>query len=62
MSTYILKDIDIDPMLKAQQFLLSAIKEARSNLEKAGAIQGFEFCYELAWKLMKRVLSYRGIG
>ena len=26
-----------------------------------GTIQRFEFCFELAWKLMKAVLQYKGI-
>ena len=61
MSVLILGDLNIDPILKAQAFLKMAIEEARSDLEKAGAIQAFEICYELSWKTMKRILSYRGI-
>lgn len=59
--TKILGEIDIDPVLKAQAFLGAALQVAKSQLEKAGAIQAFEVCYELAWKTMKRVLAYRGI-
>lgn len=36
-------------------------EKARSELEKAGAIQAFEICYELSWKTMKRILAYRGL-
>jgi hypothetical protein len=57
MTEIILGEIVIDPILKAQAFLVSAINEARSNLEKAGAIQAFEICYELSWKTMKRNLT-----
>jgi nucleotidyltransferase substrate binding protein (TIGR01987 family) len=28
--------------------------------EKAGAIQAFECCFELSWKIMKRLLQVRG--
>ncbi|WP_410250239.1 HI0074 family nucleotidyltransferase substrate-binding subunit [Candidatus Trichorickettsia mobilis] len=28
-----------------------------TDRDKAGAIQAFEFCYELAWKIMKRILE-----
>ena len=28
--------------------------------EKAGAIQAFEYCFELSWKIMKRLLQVRG--
>jgi len=61
VSEIILGDIHIGPILRAQHFLISAIQNAPSELEKAGAIQAFEFCYELAWKLMRRILAYRGI-
>lgn len=60
MTKIILNTINIEPLLKAQAFLIMGIKDAKSELEKAGAIQAFEFCYELAWKLMKRILSHQG--
>lgn len=31
-----------------------------TDRDKAGAVQAFEFSYELAWKTMKRVLTVRG--
>jgi nucleotidyltransferase substrate binding protein (TIGR01987 family) len=61
MPELILGDLNIDPIIKAQHFLKTAIEIARSDLEKAGAIQAFEICYELSWKTMKRILAYRGI-
>lgn len=59
--TKILGEIEIDPVFNAQMFLANALLVAKSPLEKAGAIQAFEVCYELAWKTMKRILAYRGI-
>ena len=61
MPTIIIGNINIDPLLKAQQFLGKGIQQAQSKLEKAGAVLAFGFCYELAWKTMKRILQYRGI-
>lgn len=61
MPVIILGNLNIDPILKAQAFLNMGIEQAQSDLEKAGAIQAFEICYELAWKTMKRILSHRGI-
>ena len=30
------------------------------NLERAGLIKTFEFCFELSWKVLKDLLSYEG--
>lgn len=61
MPNFITGNIEISPLLNAHVFLTKAIKEAKTELEKAGAIQAFEFCYELSWKYMKRILAFRGI-
>jgi nucleotidyltransferase substrate binding protein (TIGR01987 family) len=37
-----------------------ALQVAKSDLEKAGTIQYFEFTYQLAWKTLKRILNGRG--
>ena len=57
----ILNNINIEPLSKAEAFLSGASRDAKSPREKAGAVQGFELCYELAWKTLKRVMAYRGI-
>jgi len=44
---------------------LNTFKEALlanpSQLERDGAIQRFEYCYDLAWKTLKRYLEKRGL-
>jgi nucleotidyltransferase substrate binding protein (TIGR01987 family) len=53
-------EINISPLLKA----FSKFEEFRMNTnteqEKAGTIQAFEYCFELVWKVMKRLLEERG--
>lgn len=53
--------ISFDALRKAQTQLNTAIKNARSELEITGAIKCFEYCYELSWKIMKRILETRGV-
>ncbi|WP_425363367.1 HI0074 family nucleotidyltransferase substrate-binding subunit [Candidatus Tisiphia endosymbiont of Hybos culiciformis] len=57
---YLIDNIDISNLLKAH----NKFEEFRLNLDteqnKAGAIQAFEYCYELAWKTMKRLLEVQG--
>lgn len=58
----IMKDrVTITPLLKARNQLQNAISTADSQLEITGAIKCFEYCYELSWKTMKKILEHMGI-
>jgi nucleotidyltransferase substrate binding protein (TIGR01987 family) len=46
---------------KALKRLDEAIKRAKDDLDKDGAIQRFEFSVELLWKALKSILNYLGI-
>lgn len=46
---------------RALSRLKEAVAEAESELEIDGAIQRFEFTYELYWKLLKDYLQTQGI-
>ena len=35
---------------------------AKNDLEKAGCIQYFEFCFELAWKSIRIITTNQGIA
>ena len=54
--------INLNKILKAQTTFERFRKEMTDqDITQAGTAQAFEFCYELAWKLMKRFLATQGI-
>ncbi len=57
----IFDDINISPLLKAQKKFDLFRQHLNSEQEKAGAIQAFEFCFELSWRTLKRVLNKKGL-
>lgn len=57
----IFETINIYPLLKAYESFKKGLKEVSSELERDGAIQRFEFTYELTWKILKKILSFKGI-
>jgi nucleotidyltransferase substrate binding protein (TIGR01987 family) len=52
--------LNLAKLKKAQEIFEDFRKDMVDDRDKAGAIQAFEFCYELAWKVLKRVLQDRG--
>jgi len=56
----ILGKVDISSLKKAFNQLQQAVKLAKSELERAGAIQCFEYSYELAWKALRNTLVALG--
>lgn len=56
MNTYSIK-----PLIKARKRFEQFRAHLNTEQEKAGAIQAFEYCYELAWKSLKRALEQRGL-
>lgn len=57
----IVEGIDISNFLKARKVFERFRLHLDTDQEQAGAIQAFEFSYELAWKTMKRILEKRGV-
>lgn len=55
------ENIDISSLLKARDVFERFRKDMVDDRDKAGAVQAFEFCYELSWKMMRRVLESRGL-
>ena len=55
------ESISITHIKKALKVFEKFRMNLNSEQEKAGAVQAYEFCYELAWKIMKRLLESRGL-
>ena len=53
--------INLESFLRACSMFEEFRAGMNSDRDKAGAIQAFEFSFELAWKTMKRVLHAKGI-
>lgn len=53
--------INLDVLKKADATLERFMQNDATEQEQAGIIQAFEFCYELSWKIIKRVLYMEGI-
>ena len=52
----------LDSYQRALAQLAKFIEKKKLNeLEEIGMIQAFEFTHELAWKLLKAFLNYRGV-
>ena len=46
--------------LALAQLSEACAQESYSNLERAGLVKTFEFCFELSWKVLKDLLFYEG--
>jgi nucleotidyltransferase substrate binding protein (TIGR01987 family) len=55
------KKINLDSLISTRNFLAEIMQVAQSNYEKAGEIQSFEVCYELAKHTIVKVLTMRGL-
>jgi len=57
----IISGISIDSLLRVQEKFELFRQDMVSERDYAGAIQAYKYCFELAWKTMKRVLEQRGM-
>jgi nucleotidyltransferase substrate binding protein (TIGR01987 family) len=53
-------ETNITPLLLAFEKFERFRMNDRTEQERAGIIQAFEYCFELSWKIMKRLLEERG--
>lgn len=53
-------EINIQPLLDAKKNFDDNLNKVQTDIERAGIIQYFEFCFELSWKILKKILKYKG--
>jgi len=58
---YFYGQVNYTPLVQARNFLAEIIQNARNDYEKTGAVQAFEFCYELSWRTLRKVLRFHGV-
>lgn len=56
----LIETVNIEPLLKAIKKFELFRQNFDTEQEQAGAIQAFEYCFELSWKIMKKLLEVRG--
>lgn len=54
-------EIDISSLLNAQARFEEYRHDISTDKDKTAASKAFEYCYELSWKMLKRILNKRGI-
>lgn len=53
--------LSVESLERAFNFLNSFSEHDCTEQEKAGIIKVFEICYELSWKVIKKVLLFKGV-
>jgi len=51
------KHVSLTSLLKAQKQFESYRRDLRTEKDITATIKAFEYCYELSWKLMKRIIE-----
>lgn len=55
-NTIILNDIDLVYLLKAEKNFKQTLTRLGDDQLKMGAVQAFQICHELCWKIVKKVV------
>lgn len=53
--------VSIEGLTKAKAILDQFSEDLTTEKDKTGVIKAFEFCYELSWKVIKKVLLFKGV-
>ena len=52
--------LDLMPLKKAHEKLTEYMKHNKTDQEQTAIVKTFEYCYELSWKMMKKLLENEG--
>lgn len=52
------EQLSLTPLKNALASLENALGRVKDDLDRDGAVQGFEYTYELSWKTLKRYFSW----
>jgi len=58
---YLYGEVDYTSLVQTRDTLARIFKSAHNEAEKMGTVQAFEICYELSWRILKKVLQFRGV-
>ena len=53
--------LDLNNLLKAQTAFERFRQDMQDDRDQAGAVLAFKTCYELSWKILKRILAAQGV-
>ena len=57
---YLYGEVNYTSLVQARDTLKRVLQTAQNEAEKMGVVQAFEICYELSWRIMKKILRFRG--
>jgi len=58
---YLYGEVDYSSLVRARNTLNRILQTSQNEAEKMGVVKAFEICYELSWKIMKKILEFRGV-
>ena len=58
---YLYGDINYTSLIKARNTLSRILLTSQNEAEKMGVVKALEICYELSWKIMTKILEFRGV-
>jgi len=58
---YFYGTVDYSSLVKARNILNRILQTSQNEAEKMGVVKAFEIAYELSWKIMKKILEFRGV-